>query len=50
MTTGAVENGFVEILSGVEVGEHIVGSGLNRIQPGAPISVPGARRQEGAAK
>lgn len=41
--TGAVENGFVEILSGIDVGEHIVGSGLNRIQPGAPVTVAGAK-------
>ena len=48
--TGAVENGFVEILSGVEPGDRIVGSGLNRIQPGAPISVPAAKAQQGAAQ
>ena len=48
--TGAVENGFVEILSGVEPGERIVGSGLNRIQPGAPVSVVGAQRKSGAAQ
>jgi len=41
---GAVENGFVEILSGVETGERIVGSGLNRIQPGAPVSPAGEGR------
>lgn len=39
--TGAVEGGFVEILSGLNPGDRIVGSGLNRIQPGAPISVEG---------
>ena len=48
--TGAVENGFVEILSGVEPGERIVGSGLNRIQPGAPVRVAGAQRKSGAAQ
>ncbi len=48
--TGAVENGLVEILSGVEPGERIVGSGLNRIQPGAPVSVAGAQRKSGAAQ
>ena len=37
--TGAVENGFVEILSGLRVGEKIVGSGLNRIQPNSPVTV-----------
>ncbi|WAC58935.1 efflux RND transporter periplasmic adaptor subunit [Brevundimonas sp. SL130] len=46
--TGVVENGFVEILSGLEVGDRIVGSGLNRIQPGAPVSVAGAGRGQGA--
>lgn len=39
--TGAVEGGFVEILSGVAPGERVVGSGLNRIQPGAPVRVAG---------
>ena len=48
--TGAVENGFVEILSGIEAGDRIVGSGLNRIQPGAPVSVGGQGRESGAAK
>lgn len=48
--TGAVENGFVEILSGIEAGDRIVGSGLNRIQPGAPVSVGGQGRKSGAAK
>ncbi|MBX3476389.1 MAG: efflux RND transporter periplasmic adaptor subunit [Brevundimonas sp.] len=47
--TGAVENGFVEILSGVEAGERLVGTGLNRIQPNAPVSIAGeggqARKQ-----
>jgi membrane fusion protein (multidrug efflux system) len=41
--TGAVQGGFVEIISGLRVGERIVGSGLNRIQPGAPISTGGGR-------
>lgn len=39
--TGSVEGGFVEILSGLSVGDRVVGSGLNRIQPGAPVSVAG---------
>jgi membrane fusion protein (multidrug efflux system) len=39
--TGAVENGFVEIISGLNAGDRVVGSGLNRIQPGAPIRVAG---------
>lgn len=44
---GAVEGGFVEILSGAEAGERIVGSGLNRIQPGAPVRVAGEGGQRG---
>lgn len=39
--TGAVEGGFVEILSGVAAGDRIVASGLNRIQPNAPVSTGG---------
>ncbi len=41
--TGAVEGGYVELLSGVQPGDRIVGSGLNRIQPGAPIIPPSDR-------
>lgn len=40
--TGAVDGGFVEIVSGLSAGDRVVGSGLNRIQPNAPISVAGA--------
>ncbi|KQY91303.1 efflux RND transporter periplasmic adaptor subunit [Brevundimonas sp. Root1423] len=55
--TGSVEGGFVEIVSGLNAGDRIVGSGLNRIQPGAPVSVTGqgggrgqgARRPAGVA-
>ncbi|PZO00438.1 MAG: efflux transporter periplasmic adaptor subunit, partial [Alphaproteobacteria bacterium] len=39
--TGAVENGFVEIVSGLRAGERVVGSGLNRIQPNSPVTVAG---------
>ena len=46
--TGAVEGGFVEILNGLSNGDHIVGSGLNRIQPNAPVRV-GNGQQPGAA-
>jgi membrane fusion protein (multidrug efflux system) len=45
--TGSVEGGFVEILSGLNVGDRIVGSGLNRIQPGAPVRVAGQGRAQG---
>ncbi len=40
--TGVVEGGFVEVLSGVSAGDRLVGSGLNRIQPGAPVTPAGA--------
>jgi membrane fusion protein (multidrug efflux system) len=39
--TGAVEGGFVEILSGVAPGDRLVAGGLNRIQPNAPVTVAG---------
>lgn len=45
--TGSVEGGFVEILSGLNVGDRVVGSGLNRIQPGAPVSVAGQGGRQG---
>lgn len=48
--TGAVEGGFVEILSGLAAGDRVVGSGLNRIQPGAPVTVAGRGRPAAAAK
>ena len=41
--TGVVENGFVEVLSGLRAGERIVASGLNRIQPNSPVTVQQAR-------
>ena len=37
--TGAVEGGFVEVLSGLDPDDRVVGSGLNRIQPNAPVTV-----------
>ena len=48
--TGSVEGGFVEILSGLNVGDRIVGSGLNRIQPGAPVRVAGQGGGQGRAQ
>lgn len=49
--TGSVEAGFVEILSGLNAGDRVVASGLNRIQPGSPVTVAGApARPAGAAK
>jgi len=47
--TGAVEGGFVEIVSGLNVGEKVVGGGLNRIQPNAPVTVGGGRGGGGRA-
>jgi membrane fusion protein (multidrug efflux system) len=48
--TGAVEGGFVEILSGLDNNDRVVASGLNRIQPGAPVTVGGGpASQKGGA-
>lgn len=47
--TGAVEGGFVEILSGLDNNDRVVGSGLNRIQPGAPVTVGGGAQPTGGA-
>lgn len=46
--TGALEGGFVEIVSGLRAGERVVGSGLNRIQPNSPVTVAGAGAAPGA--
>lgn len=32
-------NGMIEVLSGVEVGQQIVGEGVHRLSPGAPVSI-----------
>lgn len=48
--TGSVEGGFVEIVSGLNAGDRIVGSGLNRIQPGAPVSVAGQGSGQGGGR
>ncbi len=48
--TGSVEGGYVEILSGLNVGDRIVGSGLNRIQPGAPVRLAGQGGGQGGAR
>lgn len=44
--TGAVEGGYVEILSGLSANDQLVASGLNRIQPGAPIRVGGGAGEQ----
>ncbi|WP_122465444.1 MULTISPECIES: efflux RND transporter periplasmic adaptor subunit [Brevundimonas] len=36
---GAVSDGFVEISSGLDAGDQVVAAGLNRIQPGAAVTV-----------
>ena len=48
--TGAVEGGFVEIVSGLAVGDKVVGGGLNRIQPNAPVTVAGQGRGAAGGK
>ena len=48
--TGAVEGGYVEILSGLDNNDHVVASGLNRIQPGAPVTVGGGGDKKGGAR
>lgn len=48
--TGAVEGGYVEIVSGLANNDHVVASGLNRIQPGAPVSVQGGEGERGQGR
>ena len=48
--TGAVEGGFVEIVSGVAAGDRLVASGLNRIQPNAPVRIAGEGGGRGAGQ
>lgn len=43
--TGVVEGGFIEITGGLQAGDRIVASGLNRIQPGAPVRIGGGARR-----
>lgn len=35
--TGARQDGFVEILDGVQAGDRLVADGLNKLQPGQPV-------------
>ncbi|WP_374468856.1 efflux RND transporter periplasmic adaptor subunit [Phenylobacterium sp.] len=42
--TGVRQQGFVEIRDGVQPGERIVADGLNKVQPGQPIRIAGARQ------
>lgn len=39
--TGKRQQGFVEILEGVRVGDRIVADGLNKVQPGQPVRIAG---------
>jgi len=40
---GVNQGGFVEILDGLKPGDRIVASGLNRIQPNAPVKLGGGK-------
>lgn len=40
---GVNQGGVVEILDGLKPGDRIVASGLNRIQPNAPVKLPGQK-------
>ena len=40
---GLSEGGFVEIKEGVRPGERLAADGLNRLQDGQPVSLPGQR-------
>jgi membrane fusion protein (multidrug efflux system) len=50
VTTGASADGMVEIKSGVKPGDRLVADGLNRLQDGQAISLPGAPRGDMASK
>lgn len=39
VVTGARIGGLVEILDGVQAGDRIIATGLNRVQPGQPVQV-----------
>lgn len=43
--TGVRQDGMVEILDGVQAGDRLVADGLNKIQPGQPVSILGEHRQ-----
>ncbi len=50
VTVGARQQGFVEILGGLQANERIVADGMDRVQPGAPVRVlqPNQRRPQNA--
>ncbi len=43
VVTGLRQGGFVEIREGAKAGEEVVADGLNKVQPGQPVRVLGAR-------
>ncbi|HYG27286.1 MAG TPA: efflux RND transporter periplasmic adaptor subunit [Caulobacteraceae bacterium] len=43
VVAGLNDGGFVEIRSGLRMGEGVVADGLNRVQDGQPVKVAGAR-------
>jgi membrane fusion protein (multidrug efflux system) len=47
VTPGVNENGFVEIREGVKLGDKVVADGLNRLQDGQQVRLPGQRGPEG---
>lgn len=47
VTIGLVQDGFIEVRSGLAEGEQVVADGLNRIQPGQPL-MPAGPRPSGA--
>lgn len=47
--TGARQSGLVEIREGLAAGEQIIADGLNKIQPGQPVSVPAVGRRKAEA-
>jgi membrane fusion protein (multidrug efflux system) len=47
--TGLRQDGFVEITEGVKPGDRLVADGLNKIQPGQPVSILGQKPRTGAS-
>jgi membrane fusion protein (multidrug efflux system) len=41
VVTGLRQDNFVEILDGLQPGEHVISDGLNKVQPGQPVRVAG---------
>ena len=41
--TGIRQDGFVELLEGVEAGDKVIADGLNKVSPGQPVRVIGPR-------